>query len=141
MALTSQDAWAVGDAAEKAGRILMLGYSFRYLGIWRSVKRVLDEGALGTIRQISLAFCVYRRWNWEVDTMAAYVQSFVRGFGESVSLPFEFFADHGRTWHRDPAKMGGGMFADTGSHWVDLSLWLGGAQPVQVVADYPWIAL
>jgi predicted dehydrogenase len=30
--------------------------------------------------------------------------------------------------------MGGGIFADTGSHFVDLGLWLGGAPPVEVIA-------
>jgi predicted dehydrogenase len=30
--------------------------------------------------------------------------------------------------------MGGGGFADNGSHWVDLALWLGGAPAVEVVA-------
>ena len=40
-------------------------------------------------------------------------------------------------WRTDPAQMGGDFFADTGSHLVDLMLWLGGAPPVEVLAYSP----
>jgi predicted dehydrogenase len=41
----------------------------------------------------------------------------------------------GGYWRRDAAKMGGGPFADAGSHAADLALWLCGAAPVEVFAQ------
>lgn len=55
---------------------------------------------------------------------------------KDAGIPESFFGD-GRLegyWRRNPAEMGGGEFADTGSHMVDLALWLGGAPPVAVAA-------
>ncbi|HEY64457.1 MAG TPA: hypothetical protein G4O02_07780 [Caldilineae bacterium] len=50
-----------------------------------------------------------------------------------TGMPDEYFAGW-REWHRDLVRMGGGMFADIGSHVVDLALWLAGAPPVEVTA-------
>jgi predicted dehydrogenase len=44
-------------------------------------------------------------------------------------------------WRNDPVQMGGDMFADIGSHEVDVLLWLAGAPPAAVAAftadDHP----
>jgi predicted dehydrogenase len=130
MALTSQDAWAMVKAAEQAGRVLMVGYPNRCEGIWQTVKRFLLEGAIGQIRQINLALCEYRRWFWEAEATPADVTELLRKYS---GMPDGFFAGW-QEWHRTPAQMGGGMFADTGTHWVDLMLWLAGAPPAKVVA-------
>lgn len=134
MALTSRDAWTMVDAAKKSGHVLMVGYLIRLQGIWQRVKRALEEGMVGKVRQINLAYCGYGRWKWETDTMPEDIQEFFREVAEGIRLPFEFFADHGHNWYLDPAKAGGGLFANRGTHWVDLMLWLGGAPPAQVVA-------
>ncbi len=130
MALHNQDAWAMVDAAERADRVLMVAFGLRFMGIWRTVKRRLNQGIIGEIRQINLAFSSYRRWIWEAETSPAEGTDLVR---KLTGMPDGYFAGW-RTWHRDPAQMGGGMFADMGPHVIDLALWLAGAPPVEVTA-------
>ena len=134
MALKSVDAQSMIDAAEKAGRILMIGYSYRCNGDLCTAKKKLDEGAIGPIRQINLTFSAYRRWTyWEMDSEPPEVRSLAR---KALGMPEEFFGDWSLVddWHRDPEKSGGGMFVNLGTHMVDLALWLGGSPPVEVVA-------
>ena len=132
MALAGKDAWAMVRAAERADRVLMVGYNARCMGGWRATARTLQEGTLGTVRQVNLAVSYNLRFLWEVDRVpAAMLESF-----RASGVPDSFF-DGGnlvRNWRRNPAKMGGGEFADWGSHWVDLALWLAGAPAVEVVA-------
>jgi len=130
MALTSRDAQMMVEAAQQAQRVLIVTYSPRYAGLWRTVKQKLDEGVIGSIRQLNLAFCIYRRWIWEAETAPAEGRAYVE---KMSGMPEEFFVDWNE-WHRDPARMGGGMFADNGPHVVDLALWLAGAPPVEVMA-------
>jgi predicted dehydrogenase len=130
MCLTSKDAWAMVDAAERASRVLMVGYPNRCLGLWRTVRRTLEEGSIGQVRQVNLAFSSYRRWFWEAEALPEELQ----GLAEKLTgMPAEFFDDW-LNWHRNPAEMGGGMFADIGTHVADLMLWLAGAPPTEVVA-------
>lgn len=130
MALHSRDAWAMVDAAERAGRVLMVAFGPRFTGKWRTVEQKLREGVIGQIRQINLAFSSYRRWIWEAEASPAEGTEFVT---KVTGMPAEFFSGW-QAWHRDPAQMGGGMFADMGPHIVDLALWLAGAPPVEVTA-------
>jgi len=131
MALTSQDAWAMVEAAERAGRVLMVGYGNRFRGLWQAVKSVLTEGGLGRLRQINLATCSYRRWFWDAGGLPDDARELLKKF---TDVPEQFFSDWGHTWHSNPEQMGGGAFADVGTHLVDLVLWLAGAPPVEVVA-------
>lgn len=134
MALTTQDAWSMVASAERAGRVLMVGYGVRCSGIWQTVRRLLSEELLGKIRQVNLAICQYRRWFWESDSMPEDIEKTLREFAESIDIPVEIFADFGHGWRVNPDEMGGGTFVGTASHWVDLMLWLAGAGPVEVVA-------
>ena len=130
MALTSRDAWAMVDAAEQAGRVLIVACGPRFDGMWRTVKHKLDEGIIGQVRQINLAFASYRRWIWEAESAPAEGREFAE---KLTGMPEEFFAGW-QAWHRNPAEMGGGMFADLGPHVTDLVLWLAGAPPMEVIA-------
>jgi predicted dehydrogenase len=131
MALTAEDAWAMVAAAEQHDRVLMVGYNLRCTGLWRTVKRALDDGIIGTVRQVNLAVAYNLTWFWESQTIAPYMQERLKAFNMHTFLTAEQLPTY---WRRDPAAMGGGMFADAGSHWVDLTLWLGGAPPQDVVA-------
>ena len=131
MALTSKDAWAMVEAAERAKRVLMVGYDRRCVGCWRAAAQALKEGILGAIHQVNLSVFYNFRWMWEVKRMPPPMQKML----ETQGVPQSFFDESLEGfWRRDPAQMGGGMFADAGSHFVDLALWLGGAPPVEVVA-------
>ena len=134
MALTSADAWAMVRAAERANRVLMVGYNRRCVGGWRAAAKALRSGLLGTVRQLSLTVSYNLRWFWESTRMPAAIfkavqtQSYPPGWAEGRTDNLEGY------WRCDPAQMGGGGFADTGSHFVDLALWLGGAPAVEVAA-------
>jgi len=69
MALTSHEAWAMVEAAEKAHKVLMVACGNRTLGKWQTVKRQLQAGAIGRVRQINCAVSAYRRWFWEAGAM------------------------------------------------------------------------
>jgi predicted dehydrogenase len=131
MALTADDAWAMVEAAERHDRILMVGYNLRCTGLWRTVKRALDDGLIGTLRQVNLAVAYNLTWFWDSQAVAPYMQERLETFHMETFLSDDQLLSY---WRRDPAAMGGGMFADAGSHWVDLGLWLGGAPPTKVVA-------
>lgn len=133
LALTQQEAQAVVDAAERADRILMVGYNRRFSGLWRTAQTAVTEGAIGTLRQVSLQFAAHRRWYWEQEAIDPKVLTMLKN---TTQWPDEFFTDfiNGTDWHADPTASGGGMFSNSGSHLVDLILWLGGAPPKQVVA-------
>jgi predicted dehydrogenase len=131
MTLTSQDAWAMVEAAERTKRVLMVGYDRRCAGCWRAAAQALEDGILGTIRQVNLSICYNYYWMWQAKRMPPPMQEMLNTQG----VPKSFFDDSLEGfWRRDPQQMGGGTFADSGSHFVDLGLWLGGAPPVEVVA-------
>ncbi|MGC9349541.1 MAG: Gfo/Idh/MocA family protein [Anaerolineae bacterium] len=128
MALESKDAWTMVEAAEATDSLLMIGYNLRCLGPWRTAARALRDGALGTVRQISTVVHYNTRWLWELEEMP-------EGIHKRLGLPESFLTESLEDyWRTDPSKMGGGQFADSGSHFVDLALWLGGAPATEVVA-------
>ncbi|MGC9348939.1 MAG: Gfo/Idh/MocA family protein [Anaerolineae bacterium] len=128
MALESEDAWAMVEAAEEADRVLMVGYNMRCAGPWRAAAQALKDGALGTVRQISMVAHTNFRWIWDLEDIP---EDFHKMFGVPESFLGETMEGY---WRRDPTKMGGGEFADSGSHFVDLALWLGGAPANEVMA-------
>lgn len=131
MALTSEDAWSMVEAAQKAGRILMVGYPNRLQGIWRTAKQLLAQDGIGKVRQMSLAINAYRRWFWENDRLPEDVLGVMRQF---LDMPDAFFSDWGLAWHSNPAEMGGGAFTDMAAHDIDLLLWLAGSPVAEIVA-------
>ena len=134
MALRTQDAAAMIEAAEKAGRVLMVGSNERCAGIWQTAQRRLAEGAIGTVRQIDMAMATNTGWVWAADERAA-PPSLLAGIGSSE--PGKFLVDdwrQGKFWRSQPDQMGGGMFVDIGAHATDVLLWLGGGVPRRVAA-------
>lgn len=131
MALTSQDAWAMVKAADQAKRILMVGYDRRCAGCWQAAAHALQEGRLGTIHQVNISICYNWHLFWEEKRWPPGILKML----DNEGVPRSFFGESIEGyWRREPAQMGGGMFADTGSHFMDLGLWLGGAPPVEVGA-------
>jgi predicted dehydrogenase len=132
LAITSHEARKMVQAAEKAKRVLMVGYDRRCKGLFRTMKSEIENGAIGTVRQVSVAFAqdyvgVFGGDNIPPEFM---------GFLSAVGIPTGIFGDGSLNgyWRKESSDKGGGMFFDTGSHFVDLSLWLAGAEPKSVVA-------
>src|SRR5215212_1356194 len=121
MALTSADAWAMVETAEKVNKVLMVSGS-RYVGNWQTLKQQIQSGAIGRVLQLNWAVSLYRRWFWEADAIPADLLAYA---GQLTGLPNEFLADW-QSWHRDPVQLGGGAFADMGIYNLDLLLWLAG---------------
>jgi predicted dehydrogenase len=131
MALTSADAQAMAAAAQAADRVLMVGYNSRCMGRWRAAKEALQAGAIGAVRQVSLAYCIDMCYWWDpqpyedlVDSLLSRVDPGERPLAE------EFYSTQG--WRSRPDEMGGGTFLDMGTHAVDAMLWMAGAGPAQV---------
>lgn len=128
MALTSADAWAMVEAAEKANRVLMVSGS-RVAGKWQALKEQIQAGVIGSVQQINWAISTYRRWFWEAASIPADIMELF----DTIGMPREFYGEW-QGWHRDPTQMGGGSFIDMGIYHLDMLLWLAGAPATDVVA-------
>ena len=126
LALTSADAQSLVAAAAKTDRIVMVGYNARGIGSWRTIQRLLSQGAIGTLRQVSVSACMDLRFIWRGMDLPEETQSI---FAASA-----YYGDvFGRgNWRTQPDVVGGGMFADVGSHIQDVALWLANGTPTQV---------
>lgn len=133
LALTRKEGQAVIDTATKAGRVVMVGYNRRFNALWRTTKETLAANAIGTLRQVSLQFALHRRWYWEEQHVPEDVLNMLK---RATGWPAEYFknVEDGTAWHGDPNASGGGMFSNSGSHLVDLILWLADAAPEQIFA-------
>lgn len=103
------DAVRLVDAVDERGEVLQVGYQRHFDPAYREVKRVLDDGQLGEINLVS--------------------GHLAHGWLESK--------DEG-SWRLNPELAGGGQLYDSGSHLLDLLLWLTDATPESVAAtmDY-----
>lgn len=126
LALRSDEAWALVDAAEASDRVVMVCYQNRCRADMRSAQRALASGAIGQVRQIVMHWAIDFRWLW--DPRSPVLEMF-----RAAGVP-SFQADWRRDsyWRKNPEESGGGQFADAGSHFVDLALWFAGAPATQV---------
>lgn len=106
MALTSAEAWAMVEAAEKAKKVLMVSGS-RIRGKWQMVKQQIEAGLIGRVQQINWAVSTYRRWFWE----SAGIPADIFAVFDTIGMPRAFYGEW-QDWHRDPTQMGGGAFVD-----------------------------
>lgn len=91
-------------AQRRSGRRLMVGFNMRYMSIFRTMKEILDSGAIGELK-------------------AVWVRHFV-GHGGNF-----YFHD----WHA-LRKNGTGLLLQKGSHDIDMIHWLSGCYTKRVTA-------
>lgn len=131
LALTYCDAQRMVQAAERAGRVLMVGYNARGMHSWRTIKQLVAAGKIGQVRQVNVTCAVDLRLLWQPVPVAPQLQA---GMATSpvtqVTLGDAMAPD---AWRRAPTKEGIG-FVDVGTHVLDLALWLAGAAPAEVAA-------
>jgi predicted dehydrogenase len=85
-------------------RIGVIGYQRRYSGLFRYMRDSIAAGDLGKVQYVSVLQCQ------------------------------EWLNISNNTWRSDPALSGGGQLNDSGSHVMDILLWLTGLKPKKVSA-------
>ena len=108
MAMNFDECWAMIEACQVAGVPLWVAYYRRALPRFLKVKELIDSGAIGTPRTVTVTF--YRKWRP----------------AEPGNLP----------WRVLPEIAGGGLFVDLAAHTLDyLDYFLGPIQSVQGYAS------
>ncbi len=104
MACSSAEARAILQKQQETGLVVLIGYQRHYEPRFRWVREQIREGALGRITYIQ----AFQGQNWLRNT---------RG-----------------KWRQVPELSGGGQLNDSGSHLVDILLWLTDLEPAEVSA-------
>ncbi|NIN65193.1 MAG: Gfo/Idh/MocA family oxidoreductase, partial [Anaerolineae bacterium] len=90
--------------AQQKKRVMMISYQRHFSAAFRLAKNMVEEGQLGKITFVT----ALQAQDWLRDT---------RGL-----------------WRQDPKLSGGGQINDSGSHLVDIILWVTGLRPESVFA-------
>lgn len=99
MAPTAADAGRMVDAAERAGRVLMVAMQRRYGGLERAIKDAISSGAIGRPH---------------------FIRARLSHDGPDSWAP-------GQKWFTTASQAGGGAMLDLGVHVADLAIWYMGA--------------
>ncbi|NUR27962.1 MAG: Gfo/Idh/MocA family oxidoreductase [Catenulispora sp.] len=94
------------ETARATGRNVTVTFNYRFNPVHEQVKRLLDEGAVGTVGSV--------HFEWLLDVRHG--------------------ADYFRRWHRDKANSGGLAVHKSGHHFDLVNWWLG-AKPEEVYAQ------
>ena len=126
MALTSQDAKEMTEAAKTSSAKLMVGYNRRCNPDLRLAQRMVTEGRIGTVRQISMVSYADFSFVWNPESLSSNLKE--------RAQKSAFFADAIKkgNWRSDVARAGGGFFVDMATHYIDTMLWFGQASPEKV---------
>ena len=84
------------------GKVVLVSYQRHYQPMYLYIRQKIAEGALGKIQYLA----------------ALQSQGWYRGCKG--------------TWRQDPALSGGGQLTDSGSHLMDIMLWVTGLEPAEV---------
>jgi len=104
LATAPHQAREIAARAEAAGVVVSVNYQRRLDPAYNRLKRAIEGGELGELQTISMIW----GQNW---------RSLTKG-----------------TWRQTPDLSGGGMLFDSGSHMLDVLLWLAGSPPLSVSA-------
>lgn len=90
--------------ARTSRRVMLVSYQRHYQGEFRYMRQMIAQGKLGTVQMIS----AFQGQNWMQGTTGK--------------------------WRQDPKLSGGGQLNDSGSHLIDIILWITGLAVAQVSA-------
>lgn len=105
LGITARDAYAMQKAIDDAGLIFQIGHFMRGYPVYRAVKQLVNDGALGKVTRI-------RHSNVHPGAIAGL---FDAGMG---------WYEDGWLWMTELEKSGVGGFGDLGAHSLDLMMWL-----------------
>ncbi|MDQ3855650.1 MAG: Gfo/Idh/MocA family oxidoreductase [Chloroflexota bacterium] len=104
LACAPEHAREIAEQSEAEGVVVTVSYQRRVDPAYKYMREAIDSGELGEVRTVAIT-CGQ---SWKQLT--------------------------GGSWRQNPELSGGGMLMDTGSHIVDILLWLAGREPVSVHA-------
>jgi len=90
--------------AKSKGKVLLVSYQRHYQPLFRYARKLIEDGEIGEVNFIS------------------------------ASLAQDWRKLSNNTWRQDPELSGGGQLMDSGSHLIDIILWLTDLQPKEVFA-------
>jgi predicted dehydrogenase len=96
LALSSTQARQMAEAAERAGVVTMVPFTYRFMPVNRYLKELVDEGYIGRPYHLNLRYYT--------------------GYGRSGDY----------SWRFDLDQAGSGVTGDLGSHWAYLARWFYG---------------
>lgn len=105
MATTARDCDRMTDAARRARRVLQIAQPYRYAPFYRKMRRLIDEGHIGTPQMAWAKECM--QWG-DVEPS-------------------------GKAW-RMYQQRSGGILVEKNCHHLDLLNWMVGSEPVRVAA-------
>ncbi len=114
MAISTQKAQAMADAANRSGKTLMISYNQRFGADIQYLKKYINDGNLGDV--------YFARTAWRRAMGVLPSAKYQRATGEQYS----------RNWFNEKS-MGGGAALDLGSHVVDLAMYLMGFPEIKQV--------
>lgn len=101
---TVRDAHEVIAARDKAGKVGMVSYQRHFQAEFRYIRRMIESGEAGAVQYVQ----VLQTQEWLKATKG--------------------------TWRQTKALSGGGQLNDSGSHVLDIVLWVTGLSPERVAA-------
>jgi predicted dehydrogenase len=136
LAASVAEAQTILQAVRQSDRVVMMGAQRRGQPSWRTAQHLLASGQIGRVRQLSAVLCGDWRFFREERPLPPWAREWMDSSSATVrTYFFDMFRED--AWRRNPAQMGGDLFADTGAHTVDILLWLAGASAAEVVAYAP----
>jgi len=104
MVCRTRDAHALIDTWKRSGKVLMISYQRHFMKEFRYARQVIQSGGLGEIQYVA----AFQAQQWLRAT---------RG-----------------TWRQTQELSGGGQINDSGSHLIDIILWVTGLRVAEVSA-------
>ena len=135
LATSVADAQTILQAVKSSDRVVAMGVNRRGVPSWQTAHQTIATGQIGRLRQITAVMMADLRIFREEMPFAQPVLQWL----ESSEIDRVFLSDIPKpgSWRNDPRQMGGDMFADVGSHLVDVMLWMAGAPAVEVFSYAP----
>lgn len=135
-AKTVEEGRAMAVAAERYGRVVQVGSQGRSQDPAWHANRYINNGGIGTVREVLCWHYENPRGDWTPDAAAPPRLDYDKWLGPARSIPYNETRTHGRfRWMLD---FGGGQIRDRGAHVMSVAQWIMNADytgPVSVEAS------
>lgn len=118
LAMSDSDAERMIEAMERAGKMLMVGFVYRFSPVAMQIRDWVEQGLVGEIRSLRLIYDWDLHGQWEQDSAGKWIES--------------------PRWHGRMVE--GGPMVDCGVHQIDLARWWLGKEVVDYSAQGAWVS-